>query len=83
MMALPIMAKTGDYLLKKVTYPIYVGGEVYNDKTLPVLNYEGRTYIPLRSVGDTLGAKVKWNQAEGRVEISLKEVPDTVSGATE
>lgn len=68
-----------EYILKKVSYPILVNGIEYIDEELPALNYEGNTYIPMRSIGDVLGAKVHWNDELKRAEIGetpIEVIPD-------
>ncbi|XEC97248.1 Gmad2 immunoglobulin-like domain-containing protein [Paenibacillus tarimensis] len=70
MLAIPSFAATvKQYLLVKSGYPIVVNGSVYNSPDLPVLNYEGNTYIPMRAVGQILGASVMWNKELKRAEI--------------
>lgn len=59
-----------EYVLKTVTYPIVVNGDTYVSEDLPILNYEGHTYIPMRSVGDLLGATVEWNEEAFQAEIT-------------
>lgn len=73
MLAMPTMAATVKYTLTEATYPIEVNGSAYADPQLPVLNYKGSTYIPLRAVGDVLGASVTWNEAKKKVEIRSGE----------
>lgn len=68
--SIPTFANTvKQFVLTKVSYPIIVNGEEYVNNELPVLNYEGSTYVPLKAVGDVLGSNVKWNSDLGRVEI--------------
>jgi hypothetical protein len=71
MTALPSMAATQKttYTLTEATYPIEVNGAAYVDAELPILNYKGNTYVPLRSVGDLLGASVAWDDVQRRVVI--------------
>jgi hypothetical protein len=57
------------YMLVESSYPIYVNGQTYTSTDLPVLNYNGSTYIPMRAVGEVLGASVHWNEALRRAEI--------------
>lgn len=61
-----------EYILTKVQYPLLVNGFEYKNAELPVLNYDGNTYVPLKAVGDVLGAEVTWNQGLKRVEINDK-----------
>lgn len=71
MAAAPVMADTiKQYVLVKAAYPIQVNGTIYGNEALPVLNYEGSTYIPLRATGDLLGATVAWNPELKRAEIA-------------
>jgi hypothetical protein len=58
------------YILQDPSYPIYVNGLAYESEDLPVMNYEGNTYIPMKAVGDILGASVAWNEELRRAEIS-------------
>ena len=57
------------FILTKVNYPIIVNNQEYTNSELPVLNYEGNTYVPLKAVGKLLSAEVKWNDELKRVEI--------------
>jgi hypothetical protein len=69
--AIPTFADTvKTFVLTKATYPVVVNGEEYVNNELPVLNYEGSTYVPLRAVGDILDSDVEWNGELGRVEIT-------------
>ncbi|MHA6482857.1 stalk domain-containing protein [Paenibacillus sp. strain BS8-2] len=58
-----------EFILTRASYPIYVGGQEFKNNDLPVLNYEGSTYVPLKAVGDLLKAGVSWNSELRRVEI--------------
>lgn len=44
------------------------GTEFVSDK--PTLVVDGRTYLPLRALGDCLGVDVEWNAEIGRVEVT-------------
>ncbi|RED51755.1 Gmad2 immunoglobulin-like domain-containing protein [Cohnella lupini] len=70
MFAMPSMAAVvKQYALTEVGYPIEVNGTSYVNSQLPILNYQSNTYIPLRAVGNLLGANVNWNSVLKRVEI--------------
>ncbi|MFC5529849.1 Gmad2 immunoglobulin-like domain-containing protein [Cohnella yongneupensis] len=72
MLAMPTMAATvkkKTYTLTEADYPIEVNGLKYANAQLPILNYKGSTYVPLRAVGDLLGASVEWSAALKKVEI--------------
>jgi len=68
------------YLLTKISYPILINGAEYTNPDLPVLNYEGNTYVPVKSIGDILGVNVNWNHQLNRVEISTNKDIQPVSG---
>ena len=42
------------------SYPIYLNGNYYASTT-PILNYNGRTYLPLNELGTAIGASVTFN----------------------
>lgn len=65
--ALPAFA--AQLSLVPVTYPVYVNGVQYQDAENPVLNYNGRTYIPLAKIADLLNTKYLWNESAKQVEI--------------
>jgi hypothetical protein len=75
MTAMPSMAATQKttYSLTEASYPVFVNNVAYTDGKLPMLNYQGSTYVPLRSVGDLLGASVAWDDALRRVHITASE----------
>ncbi len=58
-----------EYVLTKINYTILVNNEEYQNDELPILNYQGQTYIPLRSIGLLLDAKVDWNSELRQVEL--------------
>lgn len=64
-----VAQEINQYILSKTSYDIYVDGTIYNSEALPVLNYEGATYVPLRAMGDLLHVPVLWNQELRRVVI--------------
>jgi len=42
------------------SYPIYLNGSYYTS-TSPILNYNGRTYLPLNELGTVLGSTITFN----------------------
>jgi len=66
------IAKSIEYLLTPAGYPIYIEGKEFKNTDLPILNYEGNTYVPLKAVGDLTGVDVKWNEKAKKVEIQKK-----------
>lgn len=49
-----------NYILTKVEYPIQVNDKYYSSAELPVLSYEGSTYVPLKAFGEIFDSKVVW-----------------------
>ncbi|OXM85032.1 copper amine oxidase N-terminal domain-containing protein [Paenibacillus rigui] len=47
----------------------YVDGEAGEIEASPVLIL-GRTYVPLRFVGEAIGLQIQWNEATGTIEVS-------------
>lgn len=69
-----------NFLLTKVSYPLIVNGVKYSGD-LPILNYSGSTYVPLKATGDLLGAKVSWDNTNKQVVIgdtTTNKVGDSV-----
>lgn len=66
-----------EFILKKGEYPIMTGDKEYKSEALPILNYEGTTYVPLKAMGDLLHIPVKWNAEKKQVEL-----PDMSSTGT-
>ena len=39
---------------------------------VPAIIVSGRTMLPLRTVGELIGADVEWNEKDKRIDVSLK-----------
>lgn len=61
------------YVAQTVEFKVLVNGEEFESDP-PALAIEGRTYLPLRAIGDALGVPVEWNTELGRVEVGDKPV---------
>jgi hypothetical protein len=59
-----------EFILKEADYSIIVNDNLYQSSELPILNYEGYTYVPLRAITELLGVDISWDQQLRRVEIS-------------
>lgn len=65
-----ILANTiQEYRLVEATYPIEVNTVEYDNVGLPILNYEGTTYVPLQAISENLQASVNWNADKFIVEV--------------
>jgi hypothetical protein len=72
MVAVPAFGAAKQYVLTLFERPVVVNGQAYTDASQPILNYNGRTYVPLAKVGELTGVPVKWNEQLKRVEIGGK-----------
>ncbi|WP_027621566.1 cohesin domain-containing protein [Acetivibrio clariflavus] len=55
----------------KATFKVMVKGEEFISENPPIV-VEGRTYLPLRALGDALGVPVEWNADLRQVEVDMK-----------
>ena len=70
------------FTAQQATFNIYVRGEKFVSENPPVV-IGGRTYLPLRDIGEALGVSVEWNGTERRVEIGKQPIerqPDSKAG---
>lgn len=65
----------------RATFKVLVDGKDFVAE-YPTVAIEGRTYLPLKAVGDALGVSVQWNAAESRVEITRGSSGDTSGSST-
>lgn len=56
------------YTANTADFKVLVNGKEFVSDP-PALEVEGRTYLPLRAIGDALGVPVTWNEAEYRAEV--------------
>lgn len=56
------------YVANPLSYKVVVNGEEFTSDPPPV-EIEGRTYLPLRAMGDALGVPVNWNETLGQAEV--------------
>lgn len=64
-----------EFVLNKAEYPIFVNDNLYESSDLPILNYEGHTYVPLRALTELLGVQINWNEELRQVEITRGMIP--------
>lgn len=57
------------YILVEAQYPIMVDDNPYEGDLL-ILNYEGSTYVPLRTMSELLDVNIFWNETLKQVEIT-------------
>lgn len=67
-------ASTELFTAQQATFDIYVKGGKFVSENPPVV-IEGRTYLPLRDIGEALDVSVEWNGTERKVEIGKQ--PDS------
>ncbi len=75
-------AETTSWLAQKATFKVMVRGEEFVPENPPIV-VEGRTYLPLRSLGEALGVDVFWNAELKQAEVGMSNnpVPETGSSA--
>lgn len=56
------------YVAQPATFKVMVNGEEFVSDP-PALVVEGRTYLPLRAMGDALGVPVEWNAELNQAEV--------------
>lgn len=69
MIAVPSFGAAKQYVLTLFERPVIVNGVEYKDAANPILNLNGRTYIPLSKIGDLTGVNYTWNATKKQVEI--------------
>lgn len=65
----PVSGAAKQYILTAFTGKVIVNGVEYKDAANPILNYNGKTYLPLAKIGDLTGVQYRWNAAKKQVEI--------------
>lgn len=66
------------YVADVAGFKVLVNGKEFVSDP-PALVVEGRTYLPLRAMGDALGVPVNWNEELGQAEVGV--APQTDEGA--
>lgn len=70
------------YVANPLSYKVLVNGEEFTSDPPPV-EIEGRTYLPLRAMGDALGVPVNWNEELRRAEVGMSPNSGTIPQKTE
>ena len=63
-------AFAASYIANPVDFKVIVNGEEFVSDP-PALEVEGRTYLPLRAMGDALGVPVNWNEELRQAEVGI------------
>lgn len=86
MSILPVYAAIEEFVLYKADYKLVINEAEYADAELPLLNYKGYTYAPVRSVFDAAGLNISWNADLGQAEVTTNPEGTTetesVTGST-
>lgn len=64
------------YVANPLSYKVMVNGKEFTSDPPPV-EIEGRTYLPLRAMGDALGVPVKWNEELRQAEVGTSSKAET------
>lgn len=62
-----------EYILEKVNYTLFINDIKYENEELPILNYLGNTYVPLRILANTCGTSVDWREDTNSVVMQTLE----------
>ncbi|OQB13331.1 MAG: hypothetical protein BWY15_01795 [Firmicutes bacterium ADurb.Bin193] len=63
------------YVANPVDFKVLVNGKEFVSDP-PALEVEGRTYLPLRAMGEALGVPVNWNEELRQAEVGLPSITD-------
>lgn len=69
-------AFAASYVANPVGFKVLVNGQEFVSDP-PALEVEGRTYLPLRAIGDALGVPVGWNEELGQAEVGTAPLQPT------
>ena len=75
-----IGAFAASYVADVAGFKVLVNGKEFVSDP-PALVVEGRTYLPLRAIGDALGVPVNWNAELGQAEVGT--APESAKTETE
>lgn len=64
------VAIAASYVAEPATFKVIVNGKEFNSEP-PAVVVEGRTYLPLRAIGDALGVPVEWNADLNQAEVGI------------
>lgn len=70
------------YVAEPAPFKVLVNGEEFVSDP-PALVVEGRTYLPLRAMGDALGVPVEWNEELRQAEVGTTTSKENVSQKNE
>lgn len=68
---LPLSAAIEEYICYKADYKLIIQGQEFVNEELPLLNYKGYTYGPLRPMLEAAGLEVNWNAELGQAEANI------------
>ena len=70
------IAFAATYTAYTAGYKVLVNGKEFTSDPPPLV-VEGRTYLPLRAMGDALGVPVEWNAELGQAEVGITSATTT------
>ena len=66
----------GSYVANSIDFKVMVNGKEFTSDP-PPLEVGGRTYLPLRAIGDALGVPVGWNEELRQAEVGTAPLEET------
>lgn len=69
-------AFAASYVAESATFKVFVNGKEFTSNP-SALVVEGRTYLPLRAIGEALGVPVNWNAELNQAEVGITPTPST------
>ena len=67
------IALAASYVAEPASFKVLVNGKEFTSDP-PALVVEGRTYLPLRAMGDALGVPVVWNDELKQAEVGESKI---------
>lgn len=71
-----IASFAASYVAETAGFKVMVNGKEFTSDP-PALVVEGRTYLPLRAIGDALGVPVGWNEELAQAEVGTAPLEET------
>lgn len=78
----PVESSVTSWTAYKATFKVMVRGTEFISENPPIV-VEGRTYLPLRALGEVLGVPVDWNEQLRQAEVDMRTTVTPTPAPTE